>query len=174
MLSDDDANTYATHYTTFGHSWWQLSIVPSAAKQFLGTDIYGDSLANYLGIAGYYGNGSAQCSLSCPGHVHLGPQPIQGSNPIAYYNGTASYWWGISFDDLAGALSYVDNLYNVPGTYYATSNNCVTQAVNVGWEAYVPLNYYGFMPCGLGNYLNTLSGSVAQFAGKKHRKLGMS
>jgi len=141
-----------------GHSWWNLSVQPSDVYQFLKKSD-GTPLSGRLGVAGYYGDGSISCAgdTGCPGQVKFGPQPNSSGG---YHSATGSHWWCISVGKLIGALTYVDDLANSPGTYVLYSNNCTTQAEQVEAAAGAPVGYTSIYPCGLSDYLNTLPAST--------------
>jgi hypothetical protein len=139
------------------HAWWDLTIQPSDAYDFLTRDD-GTDLSIYLGLYGYYGeDGSISCGDSgCPAHLEPGPQPITGTDPQEYYAASGSYWWCISFPKLIGALTYVEDLDENPGLYTITSNSCVTQAIDVGNAAGETILFSGYTACGFSSWLNTL------------------
>ena len=85
-----------------------------------------------------------------------GAQPIIGTNPQLYHSATDSYWWSIPIGSLIGALTYAYDLNEVPGTYYLFSNNCVTEAIEVGLVAGISVGYTGVTPVGLDDYLITV------------------
>jgi hypothetical protein len=125
-----------------GHAWWNLSITPSAAQDFL-LD------AGCLSLAGYYDH----CQPTGPGQVIFGTQTDQCSGG-GVHNATGAYWWCVSFDGLQAALNYVEDLATTGSTYDVTSNNCATQAEAVEGQAGAPVIYTGITPCGLSTALN--------------------
>jgi len=147
---------------TFGHAWWNLSAQPSDVYQYLkksdGTDLSQDAdNGGPLCSGGYYGTGNAITYITgCVGEVLYGAQPIIGTSPLKYHSVTDSYWWCISFEHLIGALTYAYDLNLAPGTFYLHSNNCVTEAMEVGTEAGVSVGYTGYMPVELNAYLDNM------------------
>jgi hypothetical protein len=147
---------------TFGHAWWALSVQPSDVYQYLkkadGTDLSQGAPSGALCAGGYFGTSAVKSVWisGCPGEVIYGTQPIIGTNPQKNHSATGTYWWCVSFGHLIGALSYAYDLNNNPGTYYFFSNNCVTQALEVGSEAGISVGYSNIYPVGLSDYLNQL------------------
>jgi len=160
---DAQKGNHVKHLFDFGHSWWNLTIVPTDVYPFLTSidPITGDldylyAMEGPQGMGGFYDHSH----LNGPGQVIFqNPQPDQGASTQAgypvYHHATGTYWWCVSFNSYINALLYVYDLayINTP-EYRVMSDNCTTEAEAVadvaGVQNVPPTIYSGI----LSNWLN--------------------